>query len=229
MKMHAIRLQILKEKIADFPTLVAFARHYELDTAYISQLLNGHRSIGERAARNLENKIGWPAMHMDRMLVLSAEEQFEASLAPINFKPSVHKTYAEVPLISHVQAGLWTESVNSYEPGSGKDFLPTHIGLGPDAFALTIRGESMLPEFREDDIVIIDPGVFPGPGDFVVASNDQHEATFKKYRPRGVDANGETVIELVPLNDDFPILRSDRSPFRIIGTMIEHRRFRKAK
>lgn len=229
MNMHAIRLKILKEKIADFPTLVSFARHYDLDTAYLSQLLNGHRNIGEKAARNLEKKIGWPAMHMDRMLVMSDEEQFEASLALVDTPPSLQKTYNEVPLISHVQAGLWKESVNSYEPGAGQDFLPTHIGLGPDAFALSICGESMLPDFREGDLVIIDPGISPGPGDFVVASNDQHEATFKKYRPRGVNAQGETVIELVPLNDDFPILRSDRTPFRIIGTMIEYRRFRKPR
>jgi hypothetical protein len=34
------------------------------------------------------------------------------------------------------------------------------------------------------------------------------------------------VIELTPLNNDFPPVRSDISPFVIIGTMVEHRRYR---
>jgi SOS-response transcriptional repressor LexA len=63
----------------------------------------------------------------------------------------------------------------------------------------------------------------------VVAKNSQEEATFKKYRPRGVNEQGEQVIELVPLNDDFPSLRSDYTPLQIIGTMMEHRRYRKPR
>nr|WP_279716679.1 S24 family peptidase [Chelonobacter oris] len=33
--------------------------------------------------------------------------------------------------------------------------------VSEDAFALTIKGDSMLPDFHEDDIVIIDPNVKP--------------------------------------------------------------------
>jgi SOS-response transcriptional repressor LexA len=87
----------------------------------------------------------------------------------------------------------------------------------------------MEPEFKEGDSIIIDPDVKPSPGDFVVAKNAQEEATFKKYRPRGVNEQGEQVIELVPLNDDFPSLRSDYTPLQIIGTMMEHRRYRKPR
>jgi SOS-response transcriptional repressor LexA len=64
-------------------------------------------------------------------------------------------------------------------------------------------------------------------GDYVVAKNGGDEATFKKYRPRGKDAAGVDVFELVPLNDDFASLRSDIDHIAIIGTMVEHRRYRK--
>jgi SOS-response transcriptional repressor LexA len=133
----------------------------------------------------------------------------------------------QIPLISCVQAGMWTEIADSYEPGDAADWLLTDLELSDNAFALEIKGESMLPDFREGDRVIIDPAVVPNPGDFVVAKNGEHEATFKKYRPRGMNERGEQVIELVPLNPDFPSLRSDTSPFAIIGTMVEHRRYRK--
>ncbi|MGI4859741.1 MAG: LexA family protein, partial [Janthinobacterium lividum] len=65
------------------------------------------------------------------------------------------------------------------------------------------------------------------PGDFVVAKNGSQDATFKKYRPRGVSLTGQEVFELAPLNDDYPTLRSDTEPLQIIGVMVEHRRYRK--
>ncbi len=113
--------------------------------------------------------------------------------------------------------------------GAGDDFVLTQTELGPHAFALTVRGDSMTPEFQEGDTILIDPDVKPSPGDYVVAKNDEGEATFKKYRARGLNERGEPVIELVPLNADYPSLRSDRSPIQIIGTLMEHRRYRKPK
>ena len=134
---------------------------------------------------------------------------------------------ARVPLISAIQAGMWTEVQDNFEPGDAEDWLMTDTALSRHAFALQIKGNSMLPEFSPGDRVIIDPDVCPSPGDFVAAKNGDQEATFKKYRPRGVDAQGNTVFELVPLNDDFPAMRSDTQPIVIIGTMVEHRKYRR--
>lgn len=133
----------------------------------------------------------------------------------------------KIPLVSYVQAGEWTETVDSYHPGDAASWIFTDQELSVSAFALEIKGDSMLPEFKPGDRVIIDPAVRPNPGDFVVAKNGDHEATFKKYRPRGVNEHGDQVIELVPLNPDFPSIRSDTSPLTIIGTMMEHHKYRK--
>lgn len=134
-----------------------------------------------------------------------------------------------VPVISYVQAGVWTEISDPYAMGGGMDFIASGIeDLGSNAFALRIKGKSMLPDFQEGDIVIIDPSVTPLPGDMVVAKNGEEEATFKKFRPRGTNAQGQDVFELMPLNEDFATLSSDRDgPINIIGTMVEHRRFRR--
>lgn len=133
-----------------------------------------------------------------------------------------------IPIIGFVQAGLWTEATDSYAVGSGSETITTTEDLGNNAFALRIKGNSNYPDFKEGEIVIIDPSVTPVPGDMVVAKNGSEEATFKKYRPRGTDESGVDVFELVPLNEDYPTLRSDRDgPMKIIGTMVEHRRFRR--
>jgi len=129
-----------------------------------------------------------------------------------------------IPVISAIQAGLLTEIKDPYPPGAGFDVIYSDATVSKFAFALEIEGESMLPEFRQGDRVIIDPELSPNPGDFVVAKNGDEEATFKKYRPRGMDASGNMIFELVPLNPDYPTMRSDMQELFIIGVMVEHRK-----
>lgn len=136
---------------------------------------------------------------------------------------------ARIPLVSYIQAGMWSEIVDNFQPGDADEWLLTDLELSIVSFALEIKGDSMLPEFRPGDRVIIDPTIAPQPGDFVAAKNGDQEATFKKYRPRGMDAAGNVIFELVPLNDDYETLRSDVQPIRIVGTMVEHRKYRRPR
>lgn len=162
----------------------------------------------------------WLAEGEGEMLAAGGSvEQSNVAPAPIGTR--------RVPLISYVQAGCWTEATDPATVGDGFEYLLTDLELSGSAFALQIEGESMLPQFRPGDRVIVDPEICPQPGDFVVAMNGGHEATFKKYRPRSVDEAGNVVFELVPLNEDFAPMRSDQTPIRIVGTMMEHRQYRR--
>ncbi|WP_244124882.1 helix-turn-helix domain-containing protein [Burkholderia gladioli] len=132
-----------------------------------------------------------------------------------------------VPLISYVQAGKMIEAVDPFPPGAAFDYLLTDLDLSENSFALEIDGQSMTPDFNPGDRVIVDPSLTPRPGDFVVAKNGRDEATFKRYRVRGVDSEGREVFELVPLNPDYPTISSDTQPVKIVAVMVEHRRYRK--
>lgn len=131
------------------------------------------------------------------------------------------------PVISYVQAGAWRQIVDTFEPGDAESYRLAEDGYGPNTFGLVIAGNSMEPEFRAGDVVFIDPDVQPNPGDYVVARNSEEEATFKKYRPRGMNEHGVPVFELIPLNEDYAPMRSDHQPIEIIGTMVEHTRYRR--
>lgn len=135
----------------------------------------------------------------------------------------------ELPVIDYVRAGNWDTVTDAYPRGAGMARIAVDRAVGDNAFALFVRGDSMSPEYREGDCVIVEPAVDPRPGDHVVAKLDnEEEATLKKYRPRGTDAEGVPIIELVPLNDDWPTLRIDAThPGRIIGTVVEHRHYRR--
>ena len=134
-----------------------------------------------------------------------------------------------IPVLSYVQAGNWRENQEYSGIDGGYEYVTADLDDDSRAFAVWIQGTSMTPEFNEGDLIIVDPDVIPLPGDFVVAKNGGEECTFKKYRPRGHKADGSEIFELVPLNEDYPTLRSETCPIQIIGTMIEHRKFRRRK
>lgn len=139
----------------------------------------------------------------------------------------------EIPLINYIQAGSPTEVIDDYAAGAGMDTVVIYgrvaESCGKYCFALKVAGESMLPDFRPGDVVVVDPGEAYRPGDVVVAKLDTtNEATLKKYRSRGHDSSGSEIFELVPLNDDYPTITvSKANPGHVIGPVIEHhRRFR---
>jgi SOS-response transcriptional repressor LexA len=133
-----------------------------------------------------------------------------------------------LPVIDQVQAGDWTPPADPYAKGHGLGHVYPATLVGGRAFALEIRGDSMEPEFHAGDRVIVDPDVAPLPGDYVVAKlEDEQDATFKKYRPKGGKGKA-AIVELVPLNPDWPVLTIEpKHPGRIVATMVEHHRYRR--
>lgn len=145
-----------------------------------------------------------------------------------NVEPAVIFQGKRIPILSYVQAGNWREMCEQATAFDGNvEYVSAGGEIGPYGFGLWLRGDSMVPLFKEGDLIIVDPDESPQPGDYVVAKNGSDEATFKKYRPRGIDENGQEVFELVPLNDDYPTMHSDRQHIQIIGVMVEHRSYRK--
>lgn len=129
-----------------------------------------------------------------------------------------------VPLLSTVPAGNWREVVDAYAMGGADSYVMALEDVGPHGFALRVVGNSMEPEFHEGEVIFINPDRQPRPGDYVVARNHRFECTLKKFRPRGLNERGNDYFELVPLNDDYPTLRSDITNIEIIGVVVELRR-----
>lgn len=130
-----------------------------------------------------------------------------------------------VPIIDYIPAGLPAGVAPSFRNEDVDGWEVVNMRDPDELFGMRIKGRSMEPEFREGDTIIIRHGLMPHPGDYVVATDtDLRESTFKKYKELRTDETGRTVFALVPLNDDFPILRSDERPLQIVGTMVRHLR-----
>lgn len=145
------------------------------------------------------------------------------------FTPNVTKAHLKeaysYPIISAIQAGVWTEACD-FADSEGYTFIDSEIDAGEQGFFLRINGLSMEPKFSEGDLVLIDIRKRPHPGDFVAAVNGNGEATLKRYRELGdISPSGNPYFELVPLNPDFPTLSSKTQDIRIIGVAVEHRSY----
>lgn len=114
-----------------------------------------------------------------------------------------HNMKGKMPVISWVAAGDWLEVM----PTTLDDVIdwiqkPEH--LSDRAFGLIVRGRSMLPEFKPDEIIYVEPDITPWDlkdGDLVVVQcNEDTEATFKQL----VMGDGHNDMYLKPLNPDWP-------------------------
>lgn len=132
----------------------------------------------------------------------------ESNVQPV---PPLHR----YPLISEVQAGMWTNIVDNFAPGDAKDWIESPRKAGRHAFWLSVVGDSMEPRFSPGGMILVDPDASADPGTFVVAKlTDSQEATFKKL----TFDSGQWY--LTPLNRQYQAMLIDRATVRIIGRVV---------
>ncbi|MCO8044956.1 S24 family peptidase [Acinetobacter bohemicus] len=191
-----------KLKSEGFSSDAAFCEHYDLNPSHISQLVKGHGSFGERAARNLERKVGWEVGTLDQQ---PAKNLFGGeSLANV---PRVKARMA--PVLSWVQAGTMT-NVEAVDMSQVEEWLPIPDGDCEKCFYLKVQGLSNYPEFHEGDYILVDP-TLPfcdmNSGDIVVVRKFD-DATFKRLviEPDGTKylqaINPEFKPNIIPLDQD---------------------------
>lgn len=140
-----------------------------------------------------------------------------------NFKVVPNPTIRYVPLLNFVQAGAFCEY---HDDAIVDEFRPIFgDGYGENVYWVLLDGESMEPDFKSGELVLIDPDMQPNPADYVIAlRKGEKKVTFKKWRPRGFDeATGEEYSQLIPSNPDYPIIDSRFTPFSICGVAIERK------
>lgn len=130
--------------------------------------------------------------------------------------PTYKKTKPRmVPVLSWVQAGALATAVDPYPYLGAADEYVSATVIGEHCIALRVRGDSMLPEFRQGDMIVVDIDQRdPSSGDYIVVKvDDTDEATFKRYMKK------RDGVVLQPLNPEFREI-----PFapehRIVGKMV---------
>ncbi|MFK3708670.1 LexA family protein [Klebsiella sp. NPDC088457] len=180
------------------------------DKSYISQIITGKSSLGEKGAARLEREYGMPVGY------LSGEESKEHSNVS-NFQP--YTKGARYPVLSNVQAGAWAEAIEPYTLKDIDLWLESDAHIQGAAFWLLVDGDSMTSpaglSIPEGTYVLFDTGREAINGSLVIAKlSDSNEATFKKL----VIDGGRRYLK--GLNPQWPITNINGN-CRIIGVAVE--------
>lgn len=125
-----------------------------------------------------------------------------------------------IPVFGTVRAGIPLDAITDildYEE------IPQEMAAGGEYFGLRVKGDSMLPDIREDDIVIVrqQPDVENGDTAIVLINGD--EATVKRV------TKSSAGLTLIPANSQYaPMVYSMLDvatlPVKILGKIVEIRR-----
>jgi len=108
-----------------------------------------------------------------------------------------------VPVVNRVSAGYPKDFTDlSYPKGMADEFIGCPDMSDRDAFAARVHGDSMVPKYREGDIVIFSPAAGPRDGDDCFVRFADGQTTFKRVFFETGD-EGKPVIRLQPRNEKY--------------------------
>ncbi len=121
------------------------------EKSFLSQLMNGKSSFGEKAARRLERDYGMPAGYLD------SETQLD-----------------EIEYIGTVPSGMVQVRGEAFLGVDGAvDMIEAHNGWlkiysdDKDAYGLKVKGDSMWPRIQSGEFVVVEPNTTVRSGDEV--------------------------------------------------------------
>ena len=186
----------------------------DLKQSRINNWENGLRTPGPEEIKQLANALEVSAAFL---MCLSDEKQ----------ENQTKKLSQLIPLFDHHQACNAENYLKELREQGGLDgaslisasteLLPH---LGADTFALKMPNDSMIPEFRPNDILVIDPSAQPEPGNYVaVKVSGKLEAIVCQYKKLSYTSSE---FELLTLNDHWPNIKVINGvDVEIIGKVIQ--------
>lgn len=207
-------------------------------TNYLSKNLSYLLEISEENTSTLGAKIGVDQSTLHRLLLkgttrprvdtlskiakfynLEIEELIGSDLSEteisIQSKDVSNATSYQIPVISWVQAGAFSEAIDLHLPDYAEEYVASSIKPRRHTFALRVQGDSMETLFHEGMIITVEPDMSPEIGQFVIAKNGNNEATFKQLTKDG------STYYLKPLNPRYGMIKMDEEGYTIIGVVRE--------
>lgn len=181
MDINKLRIAALVDLIGD-QKASKFALEHDIDASYISQIINGHRPMGDKAAKTLEQKIGLAP----GTLVMPKQAATVIAESPAPYPPTapaelLKVAIGQVPVVGKAKLGVdgYFEEMN-YPPGHGDGFLL--IGsTDPNAYGLQVEGNSMHPRIKHREYVVIEPNHPYISGDEVLVKTVSGSSMIKEF------------------------------------------------
>lgn len=176
----------------------------------IGHWLSGRREPSLDTINSLLTELGLPALGLlhgsEHGNVVETEQPYREE--------------TKYPLISWIQAGMWEESCDNFNPGDAEEWIHSDANAGRCGYWLEVKGKSMYsesgPSFPPKMRILVRPEDFDLiNGKFYIGRlKTTGETTFKQYiRDSGVEY-------LAPLNPSFKTIEID-ADVEIIGRVVD--------
>ena len=134
-----------------------------------------------------------------------------------------NRDVVKIPIYGQIPAGIPTEMIDESYIEDYEEINADLLRGGNAYFGLKVKGDSMYPEFRSGDTLILKKQDDCENGDFCAVSINHTESTFKKVIKK------ESGLTLQPLNPNYePIFFTNQEiielPITILGVVKEVRR-----
>lgn len=234
--------EILWKRLKDLDwTYEDLARRVGVTGVYISRIMQGKVVPSDDVIYKLCRSLD---LELEELILLAHYEKAPAEVKPI-FRRLARHTPSEflgsdtgfdnievsglghgfsIPVVGMVRAGSFMSSEDGgYPAGSADGYVYTDT-KGKNLFAVRVVNDSMEPDFREGDVLIVNPNLEAKNGDYVIAKLvDENEATFKKLIIHGGKGSRRLLI-LRPLNSRYQdMVITDSSRVQIVGKVVERK------
>ncbi|ASK53926.1 helix-turn-helix domain-containing protein [Vibrio cholerae] len=197
-------------------TQAVLAERLDKSQSAIAHWLGGNRkpSIEEIAA--MMKIVGLDHVTLNSDGLVEYPDEAWANISRPQIQPSYQKSF---PVLSSVQAGMWSEAIEPYTAEEINEWYETTERTSERCFWLRVEGDSMTSgvgvSFPEGTLVLVDTERDHQNGSLVVAKlTDVNEATFKKLV---IDA-GQKYLK--PLNPSYNAIAVNGN-CKIIGVVID--------
>lgn len=132
-----------------------------------------------------------------------------------------HAKGVRIPVLGRVAAGIPIEAIEDVEDW---EEIPESMAKKGEYFALRIKGDSMLPEIKEGDVVIVRKQPCVDSGEIAIVLVNGTDATCKKIQKQesGITLIGYNTAVYSPTF--YTIKQIEDLPVRVLGKVIEVRR-----
>ena len=229
--------QVLARRVAELGlNYEDLARLMEVSSVYISKIVQGKVVPSDEVIIKLCRALD---LDLSRLVLLAHYEKAPDQVKPVfallgrhspgeflgkvrsfdNVELEAIGAGSPVPVVGLVQAGEFMPGDDGGFPAGSADAFVYSDQKARNLFAVRVVNDSMEPDFREGDVLIVNPNLEARSGDFVIAKlRSDNEVTFKKL------IRHDRIIILRPLNSRYQdIVLDDPDAVELVGKVVERK------
>lgn len=229
--------QVLARRIAQLDlNYEELARRMDVSSVYISKIVQGKVVPSDDVIFKLCRALD---LDLDRVVLMAHYEKAPDPVKPVFARCGRHAP-AEfigdarafdnielepighgrpIPVVGLVPAGAFAPGEDGEFPAGVADAYVYTDQKARNLFAVRVVNDSMEPDFREGDVLIVNPNLEPRSGDFVIAKlKSDNEVTFKKL------IRHDPIIILRPINSRYQdIVLNGPEEVELVGKVVERK------